>query len=139
MYSKQGTNLHAPQLFTKDLPRLPLDGELLLEHTNLEKLLRILNAHGNNWEGVKYIVSDLPSNKEPYELRLATLKTLDFPSHVQVACVEQCRGQNHLQEYMGRKLAAGAEGILFQKPQAPYTVGRTSTIMEMKVLCYHLC
>src|SRR5690242_14820122 len=81
--SRQGSEINAPEEFTRELPKkVPLDGELWMGRGTLERLFNILHSNEGDWSMVQYRVFDLPGSSKQFSDRVEELKQIPFPSHV---------------------------------------------------------
>jgi DNA ligase-1 len=135
LISRQNKPYNCPSWFTEGLPReFSLDGELWMGKGTWEILLANLNASGTtDWKKIKYLIFDLPASQEPYESRLENLKKLDLPSHVSLVNSERCQGKDHLQFHLDRIVREGGEGLILRDSHSPYTSGRSSALLKVKV------
>jgi DNA ligase-1 len=136
MISRYGKKISCPLWFLEGLPgNLTLDGELWLGRGNYEMLNSILLSSKESplWKNISYVVFDLPSSKEPYEMRLQYLTNLKLPQHVNVVDIVECKGNDHLLLYLAEKMQQGAEGLMANKPLSLYVSRRTDTILKVKV------
>ena len=136
--SRKGLVIQVPPNFTLGFPSIPLDGELWLGRGTLEKMFAIQNATDGDWSEVKYVLFDLPSSKDPFEIRMDQLKRLNLPSHVSIVEVVRCEGIQHLKRHLHHVVSSGGEGLMALQPQSLYSVGRTSHLLKVKVyLLFH--
>lgn len=137
LYSKQGKEILAPSQFTKDFPKIALDGELWLGRGNYEQLVNTIQSNEEeDWINIRYVIFDLPLSNEPYESRMNILKTILVPSQVNFIEIEQCNGQQHLEERLQFILDAGGEGLMVRKPHSFYEPGRSPSLLKIKVRMY---
>jgi DNA ligase-1 len=137
MISKHGKKIFCPDWYTLEFPtHVSLDGELWLDRGTFELLNAILNSKGNSdisWKNIHFVVFDLPSSSEPYEIRMREIENLNLPKHVSIADVEKCRGKDHLHERLGFILENGGEGLMVNKPNSLYVTIRTDLLLKVKV------
>lgn len=133
LLSKYGNDLKASQDWITGLPEQPLDGELCMGRGTYESLISTINKKEPNWKEIQYWIFDLPSSKEPFESRLNQMKSLKLPPHVQVLSFKPCLGMDQMYQYLHEILQLGGEGIIARQPQSFYVVGRTDTLVKIKV------
>jgi hypothetical protein len=88
--SRNRTKVNIPAPLLSTLPKVPLEGELWYVYLyagaycyvrcgydKYEECIRICNEGASDWSGVKFMVFDLPMNKQlPFEERLALLHSI---------------------------------------------------------------
>ncbi len=70
LWSRHGKVIHAPLAWLGNLPKIPLDGELWLEHGKFQRLMSIvkkLEGSRDDWRDVKYKILDCPSYNAIYQ------------------------------------------------------------------------
>jgi len=135
LVTRHGTRLHCPQWFVEGFPKnVKLDGELWMGRgTTYENLNRIINSKNGDWSVVGYFIFDLPSTPGTYEIRMKRMDELSLPSHVYVVKNTERTGIQHLYEHLEAIQEQKGEGIMLRKPQSPYTIGQTSSLLKVKV------
>jgi DNA ligase-1 len=134
LFLKNGNLLIAPDYFIQGLPLIPLDGELWLGRNIPHKqLVDIVNNKDANWGDIKLVIFDLPTSKQPYQVRLNELKGLTLPSHVCIVHTEECQSLQHLEDKLTSILNCGGEGLMLNDPRSVYTTGRTTSLLKFKV------
>jgi DNA ligase-1 len=134
LLSRLGNILHAPDWFTKGLPRHPLDGELFLARKSFQKTCAIVRRQdkSDHWKQIRFLIFDAPGHGGMFEERIEVLRSL--PTHDYAAAHPHalCSGVTHLKEELARVEALGAEGLMLRQPQSKYAVGRSSTLLKVK-------
>jgi DNA ligase-1 len=136
LYSRHGKEIACPKWYTQQLPpNITLDGELWMGHGSLELLNAALHLKENSvsWNSIHFMVFDMPSSNEPYEIRVREMAKLQLPSHVCVVEPERCNGIQHLNQYLAKLLGLGSEGLMLNQPGSLYVASRTSTLLKVKV------
>ena len=135
LLSRHGNLIEAPSEFLHGLPcDVTLDGELWMGRGTFEELLIALRSERGDWSQVSYYIFDLPASKAPYEQRILALRQMKLPPHVHVVTTQLCQGIQHLNEILDSVLTARGEGLMLVEPHSLYTVGRTSTLLKVKVI-----
>jgi DNA ligase-1 len=117
LYSKHGKQFNPPNSFVLSMPTIPLDGELWMGRGTFEKLTSsTIKFKDSDWKHVKYYVFDLPNSTDTYEDRMAKLKEVHLPEHVQIVVSQLCTDSEQLQNYLNSILENGGEGIVAHKP-----------------------
>jgi DNA ligase-1 len=136
MTSKYGKELICPNWYTENFPKdITLDGELWLGRGTVELLNGMLNSNGNEllWDKISFLVFDVPSSPEPYEIRARNLSNLMLPKHVNFAEIHRCRGDSYLRDSLTNILEIGGEGLMLNKPNSRYVSARVHTVLKVKV------
>lgn len=138
LITRGGHPIAAPDWFTASFPTIPLDGELWMGRGAFETLsgtVRRLEPDHDAWRAVSYRVFDLPGMDAPFGERLAALERLlaDSPNP-QIAPVEQFRVADHadLMARLETVVAAGGEGLMLHRDDAPYRAGRSDDLIKVK-------
>ena len=118
--TRGGNFLSAPDWFTAGLPD-GIDAELFAGRGGFNQ---IQGAMRDGWRGLTLQVFDavIPG---AFRKRLAFLRSLELPSHVQLVEQVRCRDTKHLIEAADAIVAAGGEGVVVRDPRAMYQAGRT--------------
>jgi DNA ligase-1 len=71
LWSRYGNVIHAPEHWTKSLPKYPLDGEIHIDRTiprqQLGSIIRRLNPDSIDWESVRLKVFDSPTFTQVFQ------------------------------------------------------------------------
>ncbi len=137
---RSGRAIAAPQWFLQRLPAVPLDGELWLGRGRfdaLSGLVRRLSPDDEAWREVRYLVFELPGAEGDFGTRAARLRTIaDHVGWPQLRAVEHSvlDGRHELQARLDEVVAAGGEGLMLHRADAPYTGGRSAALLKLKPL-----
>ena len=135
MWSRNGNLYYAPEWFTKDLPREPLDGELFLNRKSFQQTCSIVKKQypHDGWKDIRYRVFDLPDRNIPFEQRQDILKTLiSNCKYAELLPQIQCQGITHLIKELDKVEQLGGEGLMLRKPGSYYEIGRSHTLLKVK-------
>jgi DNA ligase-1 len=133
--TREGNRLDAPKWFRDSMPSCALDGELFAGRGEFNSIQRRLR---DGWHGLTFQVFDAPEMVAPFRKRLAFLKTLSLPPHVDVVAQERCNGVDHLIDAADAVVAMGGEGIVVRDPRAVYCYGRTESVLRWVPQCPRL-
>lgn len=117
--------------FVKGFPNTPLDGELWMGRDCFETLMGKFMK--KDLKGVDYYLFDSPTASGNYENRMNLLKQLSLPSHVHITQFQRCQNTNQLREYLDEINSLKGEGLIAVDPESSYTIGRTSSLLKIKV------
>ncbi len=138
LISRRGNRYRAPAWFTRDFPPIQLDGELWSGRGRFESLLSSVRKQTPveaEWRQVRFMVFDLPQAPGPFGNRLRVLENLfaDLDSPY-LSLVEQTRvsGHRELMERVDKVVAAGGEGLMLHRDDAPYRAGRSGDLLKVK-------
>lgn len=135
--TRQGNVYRAPDWFTADLPKHPLDGELWMGRKMFQQTISIVKSAnaGERWRKLTYVVFDAPAHGGKFEDRMTYLLELQAnlnPKHMRVLKQERVNHMNHLLQTMKDLVAEGAEGMMVRQPGSLYVAGRSSTLLKVK-------
>lgn len=135
--SRQGNEYHAPDWFTKGLPRSPLDGELWIDRKKFQRIVSIVRRQdkSDHWKEVRYVVFDAPQVAGGFEERISFLQETLRPEKLEYALLldhVRCRGVEHLKQELARVESLDGEGLMLRQPGSVYEVGRSTTLLKIK-------
>jgi DNA ligase 1 len=137
---RSGLPVPAPAGFLQRLPPAPLDGELWLGRGQFEAtsgLVRRLAATDAEWQGLRYMVFDLPWAEGGFARRharlQALLRQLSDPV-VQVVPQAILPDRAALLQQLDAVVQAGGEGLVLRRADAPYAAGRSASMLKLKPL-----
>lgn len=138
LITRGGQVIRAPPGFTSGFPVEPLDGELWMGRGRFEELsgtVRRLEPDPDAWRDIRYLVFDLPAFAGPFGARLQRLRGLmETVDHPRLQLVEQFRVADHeaLMARLAAVVAAGGEGLMLHRDDAPYRGGRSADLLKLK-------
>ncbi|NCS65868.1 MAG: DNA ligase [Hydrogenophilales bacterium CG03_land_8_20_14_0_80_62_28] len=138
LYFRSGHPVPAPAWFTRDFPTTPLDGELWLGRNTFERLSGIVRKAepvDAEWRQVRYMLFELPGAEGTFTTRKDRLA--QWAEHAGIPwlqAVEQFRvaDQKTLLAKLDSVVAAGGEGLMLHRADAPYTAGRSDDLVKLK-------
>jgi len=138
LYFRSGHPVPAPAWFTRDFPTTPLDGELWLGRNTFERLSGIVRKAepvDAEWWQVRYMLFELPGAEGTFTTRKDRLA--QWAEHAGIPwlqAVEQFRvaDQKTLLAKLDSVVAAGGEGLMLHRADAPYTAGRSDDLVKLK-------
>lgn len=131
---RSGRTVAAPAWFLAALPKQPLDGELWIARRSFDMLsaaVRRAEPVEAEWRRVSYRVFELPAGEGSFEQRADQLKAL---AGGVVVPVEQMRlaSNAELQRKLKEVVAAGGEGLMLHRADAPLATGRSDLLLKLK-------
>lgn len=131
---RSGRLIAAPAWFLAQLPKEPLDGELWIARRSFDALsaaVRRSEPVDAEWRRIRYHVFELPAGAGSFEQRVETLKRL---AGGVVVPVEQRRlaSTAALQARLKEVVAAGGEGLMLHRADAPQAFGRSDLLLKLK-------
>ncbi len=113
--SRQGNRYHAPDWFTAELPKEPLDGELWLGRKKFQRTVSIARRQDKSdlWKELRFVVFDAPGQGGDFEARLAFLRQFvkRYASpYVTAHAHEACKGLDRAAIGTGPRGGAGRRG-----------------------------
>ena len=136
--SRSGNIYQAPQWFTANLPNEVLDGELWIARNQFQLLMQTIRDHVPDnaaWRAVKFMVFDAPkisgyfSERQQHIEELLNQNTDDWIQHV---VQRQVKSHSELTALLTELTAQGAEGLMLQREDLPYLVGRHYGLLKLK-------
>ena len=137
---RSGRIVPAPKWFTARLPATPLDGELWIARRKFDALsgtVRKTQPVASEWRLVTYMVFELPQGSGTFESRVEQLRGIvQAAAWPQLQAVEQFRVANPvaLQARLKAVVAAGGEGLMLHKADAPVATGRSDVLLKLKAV-----
>jgi DNA ligase-1 len=138
LYFRSGRVVPAPAWFLAGLSAQPLDGELWIARNRFEQLSGIVRRQiplDADWRLVQYRVLELPHAPGSFTERIARLREIIAGTHTPwLKMVEQFHvaDQAALQQTLNRVVAAGGEGLMLHRADAPYLTGRQDVLLKLK-------
>ena len=141
MVFRSGRALALPAVIRDRLPKEPLDGELWLGRGRFEDVSGLLRservADADAWRGMQYHVFELPAGSGRFAERAARLQQVAAASAWPglVAAVQQpVADAQALQRRLDAVVAAGGEGLMLHRADAPLANGRSPWLCKLKPL-----
>ena len=137
---RSGRDVIAPRWFTAALPAQALDGELWLGRGRFDALsaaVRRAEPIDTEWRALSYLLFEAPGQAGDFAARHAQLQRwVTLARHPQLHVVEQRRLTDRaaLQARYRQVLAAGGEGLMLHRADAPYVGGRSELLLKLKPL-----
>jgi DNA ligase-1 len=140
--TRQGNVYHAPDWFTAAFPKHALDGELWIGRGKFQQTISVVKRldGGLQWENVRYMVYDAPHLELPFEERMKFLESNKLfmkgvgGSYATLLSQQKVQSKQHLVELLKRHVEDGAEGIMIRQPGSLYEVGRSYTLLKVKLV-----
>ena len=135
---RSGRPVPAPAWFVAGLPPEPLDGELWIGRGRFAELSGIVRRQqpvDAAWRQVRFMVFELPGAAGSFTERVERLKTIVARAGVPwLQAVEQFRVADRaaLQARLDAVVAAGGEGLMLHRADAPYLTGRSDALLKLK-------
>jgi len=128
LWTRGGHVIKAPAWFTAGLPAVHLDCELFAGYGNREAA-RLATQFGKFTPDCRLLIHDCPHAPGNWASRIRTARATRHASPVAFAV---CRGRSDLNNHLQAVLAKGGEGLVIRHPDAPYTIGRTASLLKVK-------
>ncbi|WNJ95149.1 DNA ligase [Vibrio ruber] len=137
--TRNGTRLHAPQWFLRQLPPFPVEGELWAGRGQFHVVQQtILDQHPSptSWQQISFMLFDIPFGIGPYHQRYEKIKSwlLSQPDIPNIHLIQQLAVTSHkaLNQLMQHITNAKGEGLMLRDWNAVYHAGRSDTLLKMK-------
>jgi DNA ligase 1 len=137
LVTRNGNHIHAPAWFVAGWPAVPLDGELWIAHGQFETVAAVVRdvVPDDAWRRVRFMVFDLPSHAGAFSERLKALHSLvSSLGGTWVHAVEQWHVNDEpaLMQKLAEIRAAGGEGLMLRRADAPYHSKRSDDLLKLK-------
>jgi DNA ligase-1 len=135
---RSGRTIAAPRWFLASLPATSLDGELWLGRKSFDVLSGVVRKESpvdDEWRYVRYMVFDLPHEPGPFVQRAARIRELlEAAPQPWLNVVEQTSVADaaSLQTRLDGLVAAGGEGLVLHRADAPWAPGRSDALRKLK-------
>jgi DNA ligase-1 len=141
MWTRGGVRVALPAELICQLPAgRQLDGELWAgrgpENGPQERAAVAAAVHGRFTPAIRFLVFDAPDVLAPWPERMAVAQSLiGAGTFAQAVGVTIVKGIADLEKLFAQVYRAGGEGLMLRSPKAParYEVGRTATLLKVKV------
>lgn len=138
LLTRGGHAIHAPAWFTAALPPQPLDGELWGGRGQFDATsaaARRGTPREAEWRALRFMVFELPGADGPFAQRAARLQALVQEvgfAGLQAVPQQALASRAELQRRLAEVLAAGGEGLVLHRADAPYVTGRSPVLLKLK-------
>lgn len=136
--TRQGNEIHAPVWFTKDLPKIPLDGELWLARGQFDALSGAVRKDvplDHEWKNISYMIFELPNAEVTFEARarriVEVVKQANVP-HLKAVNQFRVKNEAELKARLKKVVASGGEGLMLHRADALYETGRSANLLKLK-------
>ncbi len=135
---RSGRDIAAPANFLQRLPQQPLDGELWLARGRFDELSGLVRRSVPDaaaWASLRFMVFELPDAPGPFAQRAAALQQIVARvGFNQLLALEQSPVADAaaLQARLDATVAAGGEGLMLHRADAPYVTGRSELLRKLK-------
>ncbi len=138
LLSRQGKKLNAPLSFTKNFPKLALDGELYSKELKFEEIQATVMdklPDEKAWRRLKFHVFDVPEASGGLLDRLEVLAKFlkNEPNH-NLIIIKQIKMRDNAQflKFTEDIIVKGGEGAAVREPNAPYERKRSKNALKFK-------
>ena len=140
LITRQGNAINAPAWFTKNLPKIAMDGELWLGRGQFDALSGTVRKDVPNdaeWQSITYNIFELPNAPGIFETRAKRIvETVKQANLSQLKAVAQFRLKNQtiLNLRLKQVVKNGGEGLMLHRADAQYITGRNDALLKLKPL-----
>ncbi|WP_020681710.1 DNA ligase [Marinobacterium rhizophilum] len=138
LLSRGGYPISAPTWFTRNWPDTPMDGELWIGRGRFAEVSAISRSYTPDdvlWRQVRYRVFDLPSHPATFDQRQRALgqhlEQLNLP-WVKIVEQRMMNSRAQLEAYLAQVSTQGGEGLMLQRRNAFYHIGRSNNQLKYK-------
>lgn len=135
--SRLGNRFHAPEWFTRNLPRIPLDGELWIKAGWFQETVSIVRRQDEpeDWAQISFMCFDAPDMPGTFKERYYQLQEMRPRINnrwFNIVGHQECASQAHLMAFLRTVEGRGGEGVMLRDPNSRYVRGRSSTLLKVK-------
>jgi len=136
--SRSGRRIAAPRWFLERLPGVELDGELWMGRGRFDALsaaVRRQRPDDAEWGAIRYMVFEAPGAEGHFAQRVQWLQRLarEQPTAGFHVLAQRTIGTGAaLRSLRDQVVAAGGEGLMLHRADAPYTTGRSPVLLKFK-------
>ena len=140
LITRQGNAINAPAWFTKNLPKIAMDGELWLGRGQFDALSGTVRKDVPNdaeWQSITYNIFELPNAPGTFEARAKRIVEIAKQANLpQLKAVAQFRLKNQtiLNLRLKQVVKNGGEGLMLHRADAQYITGRNDALLKLKPL-----
>jgi DNA ligase 1 len=131
MWSRSGRWIPIPDVWTKKLPAMHLDGEIWGGRGNWETTVAAV-VRGQWAPTVCFMVFDAPEIQAPWPTRLAAAKRKLRGKFAAPVPFQQVEDLQHVAQIFRTVRLAGGEGLMLVHPTEHYSSTRTSNVLKVK-------
>lgn len=138
LWTRGGARIIPPPAFTRHWPAEPMDGELWIGRGRFDEVSAVVRRSEPDphaWRGIRFMVFDLPTHPGTFADRLARMRALVTTANTPtLAVIPQQRFTTaaELDAELARVIAAGGEGLMLHRRDAPYRAGRSDDLLKYK-------
>lgn len=138
---RSGRPVPAPPAFLAGLPPEPLDGELWLGRRRFDELSGLVRREAPDpaaWAAVQYLPFELPGAPGRFDERVERIGQLvaqarrDPASPLRAIAHRRVPDRPALARLLAETVAAGGEGLMLHRADAPYVTGRSEVLVKLK-------
>ena len=136
--TRQGNTINAPVWFTKDLPKMALDGELWLARGQFDALSGAVRKDvpiDAEWQKITYNIFELPNAPGTFEVRtkrIAEIVNNINVKHLKAVVQFRVTDEKALKIKLNQLVKNGGEGLMLHKADALYETGRSNNLLKLK-------
>jgi len=135
--SRLGNRFYAPEWFTRNLPRMHLDGELWIKAGWFQETVSIVRRQDEpqDWDQISFMCFDAPNMPGTFKERYFKLQELRPQINNQwfnIVSHMMCESKDHLMTFLRTIEGRGGEGVMLRDPDSRYTRTRSSTLLKVK-------
>lgn len=138
LWARSGARIDPPAWFTSHWPTAPMDGELWSGRGRFDAisgLVRLPGVGQGDWHAVRFMVFDLPADTGVFTERVMHMRRLLTTTGVPwLRAIPQFHVATTaaLHARLTAVVAGGGEGLVLQRADAHYVIGRSPTLLKFK-------
>jgi len=136
LFTRNGNPIAAPRWFTAPLPKMALDGELMVGRGQFQKTVSAVRKQvpvEAEWRRLRFHVFDAPMQPGGCEKRWREMATAvrGIP-HVEVVTQTACTSAKALAKMHADIAKLGGEGVMLREPGSAYEHRRSGSLLKVK-------
>ena len=138
LITRQGHVINLPNSFTKNWPKVVLDGEIWLGRNQFEQvsgIVRRKKINNSDWKNIRFMIFDLPNHQGNFSQRLIKMQSLVTKAQSpNLKIIEQIKlsSSQELSAYLDKVVKLRGEGLMLHHQEALYKTGRNNQLLKLK-------
>lgn len=138
LFTKKGNPIQAPKWFTKNWPKIPLDGELWIARQKFEQSVSCVRQSNKNhqcWQSIRFMLFDLPNSKDVFTQRIITMQQIIEATNnnfLQMVVQTKATTLKAMYQQLNDVIKHQGEGLMLHHQQATYYSGRVKHLLKVK-------
>ncbi len=136
LWSRRGKKYNPPEYFIKELPKSPLDGELVGKKSlgDCIRVIKKADPKDEDWNDLVFVVSDAPTLELPFRERLERMQKIFGTGHPYFRLNDYriCQGREALFKELKEIEKTKGDGIIIRDALSRYQKGKNRAVLEVR-------